>query len=961
MSLQILLYDPRNVDKEDFKKSFVARHDLVKKLLRGLKASANETMARHTMLIGQRGMGKTSLLRYLAISIEEDKELNKLFIPLEFREEQYNVSKLNEFWKNCLESLAEWFESNKKISKSEEIDNILNSDPKGEKAFSNFRKYYKNSKKRPVLLVDNVDMILKGIKNEERWALRSILQEPDGPIMICATTETLKMLLDPNEAFYEFFNVQYLNKLTIEELSTCLRTLSKVSGEKGKKVLKIIGSQPERIRILHNLTGGNPRTLVILYKLLENEDSSEVMSDLIYLLDTVTPFYKARIEELTPQQRKVLDAIALNWDPITIKKLFEMTGLEKTSLSPQIKRLKESKFIENVEISKAISGYQIVERFLNIWYLMRSGTRRTRSKLKFFIKFYTSFYSPKQIESMAREQIAKQTNDYLGYCINSLALVESVDGCEIRSKLIKSLLEKSKEDKEILNVLEKFSCLDELRNYSENSEAFTIYDYFAKLPSEDIYSLIQSDYSDNSYAWTIFGQLLVTRKEKNYKEAEKAYRKALEINPENDIALNNLGILLQNHFRKHSEAEVLYRKALEINPKNKYAVSNLGVLLLFFGRHDDAEKVYRESLKADPNNINALNNLGILLLLYQRRYNDAEKLFRKALEINPKSDIALVNLGNLLQIHFGRFDEAEATFRKALEANPDNVLALNNLGNLLSTHLERCEEAEDAYKRALKIDPNNTITLINLGALLTLQLHRYGEAEELFRKALNINPKDDLALVGLGNLFHLHLGRYEEAEELFRKALAINPKLVTALTSLGNLLLDHLGRFNEAKKLYQKGLKLDPENGFLNANLAWLHLITGKVDKAILISNRVIKKVEEIGADLLNAAIQLFQDNFGQMTHHLTNILESNSTKLFENFIDDLYRLLRLVKGRGYGQKLLDWFCEEGYNDQYRPIYEAFNAYVNGEGKLLDVNPEVREPARDIYNWLTSNQQDSQK
>ena len=41
------------------------------------------------------------------------------------------------------------------------------------------------------------------------------------------------------------------------------------------------------------------------------------MADLEVLLDQVTPYYKARIEEYsTQQQRAVIDAIALHWDPI---------------------------------------------------------------------------------------------------------------------------------------------------------------------------------------------------------------------------------------------------------------------------------------------------------------------------------------------------------------------------------------------------------------------------------------------------------------------------------------------------------------------------------------------------------------------------------------------------------------------------------------------------------------------
>ncbi len=63
---------------------------------------------------------------------------------------------------------------------------------------------------------------------------------------------------------------------------------------------------------------------------------------------------------------------------------------------------------------------------------------------------------------------------------------------------------------------------------------------------------------------------------------------------------------------------------------------------------------------------------------------------------------------------------------------------------------------------------------------------------------------------------------------------------------------------------------------------------------------------------------------------------------------------LRLAAARGYGDKLLAWLDEQGYADHYWPLRVAFDAYLHGEAKLMDVNPEVRGAAKRIYDWLDS-------
>ena len=95
-------------------------------------------------------------------------------------------------------------------------------------------------------------------------------------------------------------------------------------------------------------------------------------------------------------------------------------------------------------------------------------------------------------------------------------------------------------------------------------------------------------------------------------------------------------------------------------------------------------------------------------------------------------------------------------------------------------------------------------------------------------------------------------------------------------------------------------------------------------------------------------------DNFGEASLILETLFKKDKQTEFNPASRDLLRLLRLAAARGYGDKLLAWLDEQGYADRYWPLRAAFDAYLHGEGRLMDVNPEVRGAAKRIYDWLDS-------
>jgi len=91
-------------------------------------------------------------------------------------------------------------------------------------------------------------------------------------------------------------------------------------------------------------------------------------------------------------------------------------------------------------------------------------------------------------------------------------------------------------------------------------------------------------------------------------EAEEAYRRSLQLDPDFAEALVNLGRMLQAQGRVH-EAEDLYRRARTAQPDLAVAAFNLGTVLDEQRRAREAIDAYQVAIELDPDFADAHHNL----------------------------------------------------------------------------------------------------------------------------------------------------------------------------------------------------------------------------------------------------------------------------------------------------------------------------------------------------------------
>ena len=441
-------YNPHLWGPEELRSIFVVRTRELRELLDRLRATPDASVPQHVLVTGSRGMGKTTLLRRLALAVEDDPELAKRWVPVTFPEEQYTVSTLAELWRNVLDALADTRE--RQGASTEELGRLdaeirrigeLPAEARESAALESLADWIRSNGRRLLLLIDSTDLLLSNLagtaepgapkaakgKNTGQgtraakvdggatplWRLRSTLSHDPGIFWLGASYQSLETEHAYQDAFWDFFELLELRPLQVAEMREAMLALARTFGagrgltaeDAEREMARNLDARPERLKALRAITGGNPRTTVMLYELFAAGGADDVHSDLRRLLDTMTPLYKARMEALSDQARKLLAHLMEHWAPISARDLGQVSGIATNTVSGQLGRLEAEGLVEKATLAGTKrAGYQASERLFNVWYLMRYASRRLRQRLTWLVEFMRLWYSGDELTELARQR-----------------------------------------------------------------------------------------------------------------------------------------------------------------------------------------------------------------------------------------------------------------------------------------------------------------------------------------------------------------------------------------------------------------------------------------------------------------------------------------------------------------------------------------------------------------------------
>jgi Tfp pilus assembly protein PilF len=146
--------------------------------------------------------------------------------------------------------------------------------------------------------------------------------------------------------------------------------------------------------------------------------------------------------------------------------------------------------------------------------------------------------------------------------------------------------------------------------------------------------------------------------------AQAMLRDPSQDRPHQIAAHNLLGRALRSQ-KKYDEAIAEYRKAIQLDPNYELAYVNWGVALRQQGKYDEAIAKYRKAVELEAKDADAYNDWGNVLF-DQMKYDAAIAMYQKAVKLDPKYADAYNNWGEALD-KLGRTSEAQEKHAKYSE------------------------------------------------------------------------------------------------------------------------------------------------------------------------------------------------------------------------------------------------------------------------------------------------------
>jgi len=804
-----LYYNPERMSEAEVRETFVANQWLVDEILSILEQQPKGAGVQHALIIAPRGMGKTTVLLMLRFSIL-GSDLAQSWQPVLFPEESYAVYDLADLWLSALNHLATETHDAELTERVSELQRThRDSRELGEAALATIKDWRTQNNKQVLMLVDSVDIILDQIGDERDHAeLRDVLMNDGTMMLVGGATTFFKEAREYDQPLYNLFKTYDLSSLNSDQIHDLLRRRARVDElENFDEQLKRNAS---RLRVLEYFTGGNPRLVMMLYRVITRSEVSEVRRGLEKLLDEVTPYYKAKIESLPAQQRKILDHIARisarTREGLTPTEIAASVRLGVNQVSAQLKRLADIGYVRAANIRGRSSYYTLSEPLYAIWHQMRFG-REARERMNWLVTFLKGWYDAEEINT----ECARLQNTFDEY-LAAGRLTEARDVLEYRRYLVGALESDSERarinESIILSYLEledvatlKRQILMDINTAHLTRETQLRLSSAGLLTPETMKSRItdrseQDDRIADSDSKIEAGQAALQNGD--VEEALKNFHAALELTPDSMAAISGVA-LIQLDMDDRSAALQTLENGIECSLDS----SSRTILTAFrcaVERDFDRATTYLNKLESDS----AFRGWAVVgtVLKMNSRLEEALIAFRRANEFNAaNSEIWFEQAETLIELK--RYQEAIESIDRGLAAAPDSAEA-HKMRGLALEELGKHRDAVSSFDRALDLDPELTEAWM-LRSVVLVQLDKKEESLISVEKACELEPKNYGAL--LTRAWTLwKLGRNKQLLKAADAVLNVNPNSFDA-HYLRGISLAALGRHKASVKALEHAFK----------------------------------------------------------------------------------------------------------------------------------------------------------
>ena len=376
--------------------------------------------------------------------------------------------------------------------------------------------------------------------------------------------------------------------------------------------------------------------------------------------------------------------------------------------------------------------------------------------------------------------------------------------------------------------------------------------------------------------------------ESRFAEAQRAYQKAIVLDPKIASYHDNLGVSYLRSGNGDAGARE-FERAIDVAPRDQTSNLNLGAYALSAGQYRRALGYYRVAhaeQSRDPE---------VLLGMVQAEFGAGERASGRELAARLSaaggSDAKVHFSLGLLLAESGEYRMAVNEFQAIPPGQRDSAAALN-IGMAFSK-LGDLGAARQSYQEAIRLDPSNIEAFLRLGVevagdnandavywlsqahekaperpdiscLLSEQLIRvrnFERADQILEAAVQQHGGDPMVWQALGDL-RAQQRRSQDAVAAYRQCLKLDSRNVNARLALAELERTG-GEIEASTQEVREVLRLAPDNAAANAQLARNAFDAGRTDDALLFARRCLAKdPDNLTANEVLAELMVRNNNF---------------------------------------------------------------------------------------------------